>query len=132
MSSGCVPSQITPEPSFPEAQDELDNDIAINEAQLFTQESGTKLLFEDASVDSETSHLPRNYYEQLFSSDSEDFEIFDSDRHPQNGSMNQLKSHPLEIEDLSTFPIEYKDELLGFNQPIPTIMAQESSPESHT
>jgi len=119
-----IPSQITPDSSYINSHDEPDSDVELNKTQLFTQESGSNSFIEDNSVNTESSQQSRDYYEQLFSSDSEgsDFSM-----------QNQLTStQKYNLEDLSKLSIEDKDALLGFNQPIPKMMMQETSPENHT
>jgi len=107
-----------------ESHDDLDSDVDLDRTQLFTQESETNLVFEDVSVNTETSQQTRNYYEQLFSSDSDD-----SDISTQNQS---TLAHQANLENLNKLSVEDKNALLGFNQPIPKMMMQETSPENHT
>jgi len=126
-------TQITPECSFTSSQGPFDDEGSFNDKSVYPLKMpGTRLFNGDESNHPVGTQKSRDYYNQLFSSDSEESEVIDSVHYHQNGSLHQLKSQTLEIEDLSTFPIEYKDELLGFNQPIPKIMTQESSPETHT
>jgi len=116
-----MPTQITPESLSIESQDKVSNNDSSTEAYFSTQTSNTnRVLFEDMSIATKESHALRNYYEQLFSSDSEESELPASNH-----------NHQVDLGDLSTLPKEYQDELLGFNQPIPKIMTQEASPENH-
>jgi len=184
-------TQITP--------DSID-EISTQQQDFLTQED-QRLLFHDEnsnvpsintkeSLPKEGKHSCRDYYEQLFSSDSDtedirssvtqksdlylqefssDMSISVSDLSEDDSSVLQYRFEPIadshnnkssppiptmnvnhisnlidlpeeeknksnqdDLEDLSKLPTEIKDNLLGFNEPIPKLMTQESSPENHT
>ena len=134
------PTQITPDPSY--------DFSSSDNSPSFTQNTGTRLLFGTHDNDlNGRSHTPRDYYDQLFSSDSDDS---DESGYFSNSSISGNLAHPLsapksdrhlsqgrhsertvELLDLRYLPEEEKDELLGHNQPIPKIMEQENSPSHH-
>ena len=130
-------------------QDENSDDLSINTKESSPKEGnhtciingtrrpsqqdfGTK-LFTGNKVDySARTHTSRNYYDKLFSSDSEDSSSLTSDCRASHDLLEQMPPNQIDLEDLSRLPTEIKDELLGFNQPIPKMMVQEVSPDFHT
>ena len=118
-------TQVTPDPLDSQKSEP---DISDND-RLFTQDSRTRLFLDKSTNNSDSSQQSRDYYANLFSSDSEDSNNSVWENH---SSTNCTQSREIVLEDLTNLPINIKDELLGHNQPIPKLMSQEISPGNHT
>jgi len=106
--------------------------------QLFSSDSES----EDSHPHSDTSSSDRDFYKRLFSDDSDDTSIESSNNTSESLSVHSYnaRSPPMEtgrIEPPSSdgqplvISEEEEDNLLGFNQPLPPSVTQQTSPNDH-
>jgi len=166
-------TQITPD-SIDEMQTQQQDFLTQDDQRLLFHDENSSVLSINAedSPPKKSKHSCRDYYDQLFSSDSDsenssssfnqksdsnsqepssDMSISDSDLSEDDLSVLQYQFEPIveshnnkslnapiptmnvnHIPNPAELSSEEQDELLGYNQSIPKLMTQETSPDTHT
>ena len=172
-------TQITPD-SVDDLPTQQQDFLTQDDQRLLFQDDSSRILSinGEESFPTEVQHTCRDYYDQLFSSDSDsettkssftqqlslndqdsssdmsisdsDLSISDSDSSDGNLSVLNYQFEPIQeslrnspssssqrlsvnhIPDPAELSLKEQDELLGYNQPLPKLMTQETSPDNHT